>query len=678
MERQEQENYERLEQRIQLLEQEVAFLKQQLGASIKSEDPAVIRTGMDSNFLDENRAHKTANETINEAADQATTKTMYEAIDGTTYGTASEKTFGSTHGEPTKGTTQKPPDEKSVPKSSAQVKREEPKESKEPVDWEHLIGRVWLPRIFIFVLLLGLIWGFKVAVDYGVLTEPVRVVLGFGAAIGLYFLGERQIKDARESLGKSLLIGAVGLLILTTFAMNVLYDMLPTAAAFALNVLWIGIGIYLSNRHRSQVMSILMAIVGYLIPFLVAKIEYVPAAVVYEIVFYALLVYYAVHKGFKRLFYVATSLLHVVYFIFILKFIWVTDSDLLSLMALGAVVQHAIIFYSVYRAKFAKMFPIPLLFTSFIITTLWVRLGTLENEHLYVVYLIAASLGYALVVNLKQNRQRKDLLSVGLSIATLGVFLLLLHMFQEEMQVLTATLLIEGVIALYLGCRFRVLFQKISGAFVFLVGTYLTLFTEIYEMVSVATCVWILFLLACYALIYIVKRFYGNKPVQLITLGAIFGHVLFLIYLPQYHAVVSFELLAQWATVLSLLLVYKWTKESYGTNKVLKTVIIGVNGLIHLVLLTDLVQFITEDYSYNITMMSVSFSWALYATISVIVGVLWNKKAIRLLGIALLILTLAKLILVDLYNVTVLIRAILFIGLGGIGMLLSRLLYVKK
>lgn len=639
----ENEDYERLERRIQSLEQEVELLKQQLSTSTIS--------GNEANQVESSK--KTTN-----------APSFEKSIQGATEGNLAEET------------PQAPihPSQKALPKSGAvgQVK--------EPIDWENVIGRVWLPRIFIFVLLMGLIWGFKVAVDYGILTEPIRVVLGFGAALGLYVLGERQMKESRQALGKALLIGSVGLLIFTTFAMNVLYGMIPTLLAFVLNVTWVGLGIYLAHRHHSQVLAILMAVVGYFIPFLVADTEHVLVGIIYTTIFYAALVYYAIYKQFKKLFYVATILLHVVYLVFIAVSLWSVDSDLFRVMALGAVVQHIIVFYSVYQFKFAKLFPVPLLFTSNLVTTLWVRLGMSADEYVYVMYLIATSLSYAFVVYMKQNRERKDLLSVALSIATFGVFLLLIHAFNNHEQALIASFLVEGVIALYLGCRFQVLFQKLSGAFVFMMGVISIMFTNIYEIVSLETSVWLLFILTLYALIYMAKRFYGNnKRVQiLITLGVIFGHIQLISRLPQYDALLSLEILVTLATVISLMLVYLWTKESYAGDKVLTTLIIGVNGVVHLVLLTDLVQFITSDFSYNITMMSISFSWAFYATLLVIIGILLNKKGIRLFGIGLLILTLVKLIFGDLQYISIVVRAILFIGLGGIGLLLSRLLYVKK
>ncbi|MEI0737776.1 hypothetical protein VQ056_15745 [Paenibacillus sp. JTLBN-2024] len=89
------------------------------------------------------------------------------------------------------------------PGQQAQV----PREPKPPKDWEHLIARVWLPRVFIVVLLLGVLWGFTAVVKAGYLTEPVRCLLGVVAAAVMYWLGERQLRSKREALGQVLLGG---------------------------------------------------------------------------------------------------------------------------------------------------------------------------------------------------------------------------------------------------------------------------------------------------------------------------------------------------------------------------------------------------------------------------------------------------------------------------------------
>ncbi|MGZ4163515.1 MAG: DUF2339 domain-containing protein, partial [Tumebacillaceae bacterium] len=142
-------------------------------------------------------------------------------------------------------------------------------EPDEPVDWEQVIGRVWLPRIFIFVLLLGVIWGFSAAVRSGILTEPVRCGLGALATVALAYFGERQIRGERTALGQVLLGGAVAVGILTVYAAHVMYGLLPAPVAFVLDVLLLVAGVYLSHRHRSQALAILASLGGFLVPFMV-------------------------------------------------------------------------------------------------------------------------------------------------------------------------------------------------------------------------------------------------------------------------------------------------------------------------------------------------------------------------------------------------------------------------
>lgn len=185
----------------------------------------------------------------------------------------------------------------------------QPQRKKERIDWETLIGKVWLPRIFIFVLLLGVVWGFRIAVEAGWLNETARVMIGFIAAGVFYYLGEKQIKKDRSALGKVLLVGFISTLLVTTFAMHILYDMIPITIAFPLNVAWITFGLFLSYKHQSQAMGVMFAVTGYLIPFLVSGFGTTATAIMvigYELVYYLALLWFAVHHQYRKLFYVST------------------------------------------------------------------------------------------------------------------------------------------------------------------------------------------------------------------------------------------------------------------------------------------------------------------------------------------------------------------------------------
>ena len=110
----------------------------------------------------------------------------------------------------------------------------------EPIEWDVLIFQKILPRLFILVFIIGNLWGFKAASDFGILTDTVKVVLGY-AVSGLFILfGIIQIRRSRTLLGQVLLGGAIPILMLSTFAMHQLYGLTGPTISFILNVLWIG------------------------------------------------------------------------------------------------------------------------------------------------------------------------------------------------------------------------------------------------------------------------------------------------------------------------------------------------------------------------------------------------------------------------------------------------------
>ncbi|RAK17144.1 putative membrane protein DUF2339 [Anoxybacillus vitaminiphilus] len=513
------------------------------------------------------------------------------------------------------------------------------------IDWEHVIGRVWLPRIFIFVLLLGLVWGFTIAAAMGILTEPVRILMGFAGSGLLVWLGEKQIKKQRESLGKVLLSGAISLLILTTFAMHVLYDMVPGVAAFILNVGWIVLGLQLAKRHKSEVIAILTAFAGYLVPFLIEGHEEAAALfTAYETCFYTLLLLFAVKQGYKRLFYTASVLWHVVVMLYVATLLWSTDIDKIMLSAaFGAVIQHILIGYFGFKGKFQKIKVkvLPLVFTSFAITTLWAFEGfqfdlsydgleTLTPFQVHVktavlldLYLLVSAGGYGFLAYKGLKKQEHQQTAVGLAISTLSAALLVYQLVDDD-AFRAIIYLIKGTLAIYLGYRFKTTLQKYIGWVVYAIGVFTTMaYQEIREILSLETLCWFVLISSLYVL-------------------------------------------------------YRLVNHHHATRKVLRDFMLGVNVLTHLIFLSSITGVIIENWSISMQMMTLSFAWALYAVAGVVFGVVKGKKNIRLVGMILLLLTLCKIVLVDLQFVTIIVRTVLFIGLGTIGLLVSRLFYVKK
>ena len=65
------------------------------------------------------------------------------------------------------------------------------------------------------------------------------------------------------------------------------------------------------------------------------------------------------------------------------------------------------------------------------------------------------------------------------------------------------------------------------------------------------------------------------------------------------------------------------------------------------------------------------------AIIGMVYGSMKNVKGARYAGVILLFSTLLKVIFIDLPTVSILVKAVLFIGLGAVGLVISRMFYRK-
>ncbi|XXM70391.1 DUF2339 domain-containing protein [Lysinibacillus sphaericus] len=127
----------------------------------------------------------------------------------------------------------------------------------------------WLPKVFLFVLLIGSVWGFMAASQNGWLSPGFRVLTGAVVSIVMFTLGERYIKDQRR-LGITLLSGSIVLAIITLFSANILYGFIPAIVTNLLLLLLILTGLWVSHKHASQLVLCLIGVGAYLFPFIFA------------------------------------------------------------------------------------------------------------------------------------------------------------------------------------------------------------------------------------------------------------------------------------------------------------------------------------------------------------------------------------------------------------------------
>src|SRR5687767_2103881 len=127
-------------------------------------------------------------------------------------------------------------------------------------------GEWWLNKVGMGLLLFGIAFLFKFAVDQNWITPPVRVGIGLAVGVGLLMVGLRVYED-RRPFSQVLLGGGIGTLYITGYAADVLYALVPYAVAFAFMVAVTLLAFALALRQDEVVLSLIGVAGGLATPF---------------------------------------------------------------------------------------------------------------------------------------------------------------------------------------------------------------------------------------------------------------------------------------------------------------------------------------------------------------------------------------------------------------------------
>lgn len=482
----------------------------------------------------------------------------------------------------------------------------------EKVDYEALIFQKWLPRFFIFIFILGVMWGFKAASDYGVLNKYAKVGIGFVIAIALFWYGNRQMKAKRSTLGQSIIGGVLPVLFLTTFAMHHLYHMVGSTIAFSLLIVWVCFGFYSMNRYKSEVIGLISILGAVFVPYLVKSDSpnYLFFSI-YETVIYLCFMFYAVLNKYKFIFISSVILLHLSYLIVTLVNF---NTKGIEYFAISIIIQHISLLAILIKSKFAIKKQILLLHTSFIFTIGWIFSGY-ENQT-RIMILILLCVGYLFLSF--YYKKKSDYFFAFSTNFLLAFSFLCLDSVSENL--LSTVLIIQALLTYLFYLRYRDLLKLIIAALTFIPVGISILSVGMDALWSFETMNWFVLIIA---LIAIATLAYKNEDEK------------------------QFILLS---------------------SSLLITVIM-------IAFITQIVQIIAVDLSDNMIRLSINISWIVLSILAMILGNMKKFKVWTYIGIGLLLLTLGKLVLIDLPNITLMVRAGLFILLGLIGLVISRIFF---
>ena len=606
----------------------------------------------------------------------------------------------------------------------------------------------WLPRVFMFILLLGVLWGLKVGMDNGFITNPVRVGLGYAGTVLLYFLGMRYYNSGKKGFGLTLLGGFIGLGILTTFAAHLLYGFLNFAIAFTIGVAYIIAGLVLSRKTKSETLTIFSGIAGFLLPFL---LEGEGATTVqfcsYILLLFLSLFYVSLSQKHKYSFYITFFLFHVTLLVYALLE-GVNAEE--SVLVVTVLIQHVGILFFYLKGRISRdVFSEALLYFNFVFTMGWIKL--LDHMQEVAVYGMLATLYIALAAYsfLKKEHVLRGILS---AVAVLAVAVFILSFNMEDERVLLMLLLLNGAVGIGVGLRYDTLRTIVTGSVIYLFTVPFVLTSmQINEFWSLEHAVWLVFIGTFSWVFYALYRFEPSilkGKTMLIDKSLIIAQVFVLLYIYELttlglaNAYVSFETgihiqgFVLLAVLIAMYTVYKWNKGLYLTHGTVILFLVASLGMLfqglgsfynqgeflfnffvqlayvatltvmiramirerfyltlkelkfetpQLAVIMQVIYFIflnkwylafTKAYEWDLDYVLFAHTFLLFAFafLSISIGGKLNWKYVKVIGAVLLVVCVLKLFIVDLSSISILIRAILFIVIGVVGLLYSRTL----
>jgi uncharacterized membrane protein len=136
----------------------------------------------------------------------------------------------------------------------------------EPVALETAIGLNWINRIAVVTLLLGAAFLFKYGVDNDWFGPGARVALGIAAGIISLLAGDRVWRRGQTVFAQGVIGLGIALLYLSIYAAAILYQLLPQSLAFIAMGGVTGGAVGLAVLYNSQAIAVLALAGGYLTP----------------------------------------------------------------------------------------------------------------------------------------------------------------------------------------------------------------------------------------------------------------------------------------------------------------------------------------------------------------------------------------------------------------------------
>ena len=506
-------------------------------------------------------------------------------------------------------------------------------------EWEWLLGGNWLARVGILAVIIGVGFFLKLAFDNEWIGETGRVVLGL--VVGLALLGGGEFWSRKyPAWAQAVTGGGIAILYLSVFAAHVLYGLVPAAAALGLSSLVTLGAAGLALRYEARAVAVLGMLGGFATPlFLADKLPGQWALLSYVVMLDFGVLALATFRNWR----------------------WFTLLALLGSLALFGF-WHEELNPGLLLAQVG----ITVIFLIFVGATtlfhiLWRRAPGLLDQSLIVLNGMAYfGISYLLMFDAYRAWMGGFTLLLALFYGLLGYGILTRHREQAPLSLITlgmALVFLTIAIPVQLGGPWVTMAWAVQAV----VLVWLSFFHKMHRLrwAGMAVFALIVFRLVVYDF---ATSDWG---------AAYFGDGY------SYWPVVNWHFLAFAAAVaamyLSAYFTWRWRDRYFYTWDIHLTpaLLVAANSLTLFALSVEIFDTvdrgffdIAPDIAGNVTSLSLSALWALYAAGLIVLGIVRPNRWLRLAGLGLLAVPVFKLFAYDAFSLGQVFRVAAFIGLG--------------
>lgn len=415
------------------------------------------------------------------------------------------------------------------------IEPEVPKETapaKEKRSLEETFTRA-LPRIFMVILVLGVLWGLKLVSDYGFLSDRLKIIAGFALSIGLAGFAFRIEKKQKGSqvVALSLYGGSFIVGILTTAAGAILYDVLSLTIALLFALVYIVYGVFISYVKGNEALTVLVVFTSLLLPYLLEYMDFnaVIIGIFIVLLFVGVQIVILKHVQRKAL-YIGTA-----FSILALAIVSTFHSERVVFFAIAIVTLYTIFLGSylrIYSSESKIHASIVFSFTIVVLTLLNAMLWQKEGTLLLLLVVLVAVLSAALyIVLMKKDRLLVDLFATLASLTVLN----LIAQLNISWEVNVLLLVIFAFAGFALAIKHGIVLMKwIQGLLFSLLAFFVVVFYDVQPLWSIKHLTLVL-VIAMLAILYYLLRQFKHTPTEkknrLVTLEDVYPCLLYIVSL---------------------------------------------------------------------------------------------------------------------------------------------------